>query len=151
MIWHEIVSYEIIPYDTNITSYDIKRSNDTKLHCAFCLMLYHMTNTVSIKLNTMSCCITWYTIFIFFWYKILSNKYIIVSYGKILYNSYKRYYDIYMILMKSLKKCIILYKILVTWHYDFLVSFQIMVFIFDYFCLVQVYLFSVSFVMFVIC
>lgn len=150
MIWHEIVSYEIIPYDTNITSYDIKRSNDTKLHCAFCLMLYHMTNTVSIKLNTMSCCITWYTIFFFLdtrFYQI--NILIIVSYGKILYNSYKRYYDIYMILMKSPKKCIILYKI--TWHYDFLVSFQIMVFIFDYFCLVKVYLFSVSFVMFVIC
>lgn len=150
MILNEIVSYEIIPYDTNITSYDIKRSNDTKLHCAFCLMLYHMTNTVSIKLNTMSCCITWYTIFIFFdtrFYQI--NILIIVSYGKILYNSYKRYYDIYMILMKSPKKCIILYKI--TWHYDFFVSFQIMVFIFDYFCLVKVYLFSVSFVMFVIC
>lgn len=150
MILNEIVSYEIILYDTNITSYDIKRSNDTKLHCAFCLMLYHMTNTVSIKLNTMSCCITWYTIIFFFdtrFYQI--NILIIVSYGKILYNSYKRYYDIYMILMKSPKKCIILYKI--TWHYDFFVSFQIMVFIFDYFCLVKVYLFSVSFVMFVIC
>lgn len=149
MIWHEIVSYEIIPYDTNITSYDIKRSNDTKLHCAFCLMLYHMTNTVSIKLNTMSCCITWYTIFFFDTRFYQINILIIVSYGKILYNSYKRYYDIYMILMKSPKKCIILYKI--TWHYDFFVSFQIMVFIFDYFCLVKVYLFSVSFVMFVIC
>lgn len=149
MIWHEIVSYEIIPYDTNITSYDIKRSNDTKLHCAFCLMLYHMTNTVSIKLNTMSCCITWYTIFFFDTRFYQINILIIVSYGKILYNSYKRYYDIYMILMTSPKKCIILYKI--TWHYDFLVSFQIMVFIFDYFCLVKVYLFSVSFVMFVIC
>lgn len=149
MILNEIVSYEIIPYDTNITSYDIKRSNDTKLHCAFCLMLYHMTNTVSIKLNTMSCCITWYTIFFFDTRFYQINILIIVSYGKILYNSYKRYYDIYMILMKSPKKCIILYKI--TWHYDFFVSFQIMVFIFDYFCLVKVYLFSVSFVMFVIC
>lgn len=149
MILNEIVSYEIIPYDTNITSYDIKRSNDTKLHCAFCLMLYHMTNTVSIKLNTMSCCITWYTIFFFDTRFYQINILIILSYGKILYNSYQRYYDIYMILMKSPKKCIILYKI--TWHYDFFVSFQIMVFIFDYFCLVKVYLFSVSFVMFVIC
>lgn len=112
MILNEIVSYEIILYDTNITSYDIKRSNDTKLHCAFCLMLYHMTNTVSIKFkyNVLLYHMI-YNLFFFDTRFYQINILIIVSYGKILYNSYKRYYDIYMILMKSPKKCIILYKI----------------------------------------
>lgn len=108
MIWYEIVSYEIIPYDTNITSYDIKRSNDTKLHCAFCLMLYHMTNTES---NLIQCPVVSHDIQFFLFdtrfYQI--NILIIVPYDKILYNSHKWYNDIYMILMKSPKKCIILY------------------------------------------
>lgn len=57
MILNEIVSYEIILYDINIILYDIKRLNDIKLYCVFCLMLYYMINIVSIKLNIMFCCI----------------------------------------------------------------------------------------------